>query len=283
MMKTPGTITARVLRASLLNEITFLTPSQRIMASSLKTKEAVRAKLAEFNEVPPMSWDKTQLMARLMELQGQTMTDADQKKKEMIRGLNKASRKKADLQAFVRETLETKISGYETIPQLGMKAILLSVPSQSSDEMGFGMHANKTYLQVATEFPQYLEWCQKTFEEEPVNWRMKRFILWAVDWNKKNAGGLKSISKGYMSSSVKDPVKAKGKGKSSGEAAMSSGTDSSFTMVPAVPVPDSEEEEMITEVDLEVEALENQIRELRRQQALATKNKVIKKEQEPSA
>lgn len=255
------------------------------MASSLKTKEAVRAKLAEFNEVPPMSWDRTQLMARLMELQGQTMTDADQKKKEMIRGLNKASRKKADLQAFVKENLETKISGYETIPQLqamGMKAILLSVPSQSSDEMGFGMHANKTYLQVATEFPQYLEWCQKTFEEEPVNWRMKRFILWAVDWNKKNAGGLKSISKGYMSSSVKDPIKAKGKGKSSAEAAMGSRTDSSFTMVPAVPVPDSEEEEMITEVDLEVEALENQIRELRRQQALATKNKVIKKEQEPS-
>ena len=284
-MKAPGMITARVLRASLLNEITLLTPLQRIMASSLKTKEAVRAKLAEFNEVPPMSWDKTQLMARLMELQGQTMTDADQKKKEMIRGLNKASRKKADLQAFVRENLETKISGYETIPQLqamGMKAILLSVPSQSSDEMGFGMHANKTYLQVATEFPQYLEWCQKTFEEEPVNWRMKRFILWAVDWNKKNAGGLKFISKGYMSSSVKDPVKAKGKGKSSTEAAMSSGADSSFTMVPAVPVPDSEEEEMITEVDLEVEALENQIRELRRQQALATKNKVIKKEQEPS-
>lgn len=113
-MKTFGTITARVLRASLLYEITLLTPSQRIMASSLKTKEAVRAKLAEFNEVPPMSWDKTQLMARLMELQGQTMTDADQKKKEMIRGLNKASHKKADLQAFVRETLETKISGYET-------------------------------------------------------------------------------------------------------------------------------------------------------------------------
>ena len=251
------------------------------MASALKTKDAIRAKLAEFEEVPPKSWDKTQLMARLMELQGNTMTEADQQKKEMIRGLNKASRKKSDLQNFVRETLGTKISGYETIPQLqavAMKSIMMSVPSQSSDELGFGMHASKTYIQVAMEYPQYLDWCQKTFSEEPVNWRMERFIKWATAWNQRNAGGLSSTTRGYVSSSAKETIKAKGKGKNQVGMATGSGTDSSFTMVPVAPSDSGDEEEMVTEVDLEVKALEDQIQELRRRQALVTKNKSPKKE-----
>lgn len=251
------------------------------MASSLKTKDAIRAKLAEFDEEPPKSWDRTQLMARLMELQGNTMTEADQKKKELIRGLNKASRKKNDLQIFVKEALNTKISGYETIPQLqalAMKSIMLSVPSQGSDEMGFGMHASKTYLQVVMEYPQYLDWCQKTFTEEPVNWRMERFIKWAAVWNQRNAGGLSSTTRGYMSSSVKEAIKTKGKGKSQAGMAAGSGTDTSYTMVPVAPSDSGDEEEMVTEVDLEVKALEDQIQELRRRQAIVTKSKSPKKE-----
>ena len=170
---------------------------------------------------------------------------------------NKAAHRKADLQVFVRDSLSVQITGSETISQLqskAMRAILESTPAVPEDEMGFGEHSSLSYMQVLKDYPKYLQWCRQTMKEESVNWRMERFVKWANAWEHNKTSHRR---KGMPAPS--DPA--------------SSATDTSFSLISQqIPVPESEEE-MVTEVDLEVAALESQIQELRRRQARVNKEK----------
>jgi len=236
---------------------TIAHPPGRTTVTMSLSKATLREKLGEFNEKPPTNWNRSQLAARLAELTTTKLSHAELKKKELIQQLNKAAHRKADLQVFVRDSLSVQITGSETISQLqskAMRAILESTPAVPEDEMGFGEHSSLSYMQVLKDYPKYLQWCRQTMKEESVNWRMERFVKWANAWEHNKTSHRR---KGMPAPS--DPA--------------SSATDTSFSLISQqIPVPESEEE-MVTEVDLEVAALENQIQELRRRQARVNKEK----------
>ena len=226
--------------------------SDHVSQQSDPSREARRVQREASDKLEPQS-----AAARLAELTTTKLSHAELKKKELIQQLNKAAHRKADLQVFVRDSLSVQITGSETISQLqskAMRAILESTPAVPEDEMGFGEHSSLSYMQVLKDYPKYLQWCRQTMKEESVNWRMERFVKWANAWEHNKTSHRR---KGVPAPS--DPA--------------SSATDTSFSLISQqIPVPESEEE-MVTEVDLEVAALENQIQELRRRQARVNKEK----------
>eukprot|EP00435_Cladocopium_sp_Y103_P046106 s182_g13.t1 len=114
------------------------------------------------------------------------------------------------------------------------------------------------YQEVILKDPSYTDWCITTMVESggpqgTANWRLKRYATWAMEFRKnpKALVQLQNVSKGNHSSS-------------SGK-----GSTSSFSLVTSMkdPVNIEHEEEMFSESESEnrIQALEDQIRDLRRQ------------------
>ncbi|CAK8988241.1 CCHC-type domain-containing protein [Durusdinium trenchii] len=105
----------------------------------------------------------------------------------MVR-LGKANKKKADLIAFCQNDLLLHLEGTETIPQLEKKAvekIYTISESDGRDPMGFGMHSQLSYQQVAEEHPSYGEWAVRTMQEGSCHPRLERFALWLQSQKEK--------------------------------------------------------------------------------------------------
>lgn len=251
----------------------------RAMASL--TKEMLIQKIQEHGEEPPSSWKKSQLRARLEELKEEKGTTTVDQLKVTTAALNKAARKKAWLQEHVRDVLQVPITMNENIPELlskGHKAIMEQVPPIGRDVMGFGKHAEMSYLEVKMHHPDYVQWCLKTESEEDVNWRMQRFLKW-----------IRQPEMGYPSPmttmnttpkrAVRTPI-GMSRGRGSGHQS-SDATEGSFQLVKqAAEVKINSSDEEVVDSEIQIAQLEDRIRELRRAQALERKDPNMKVDHE---
>lgn len=157
------------------------------MACSKMSSAQLRNRLeTQHQERPPQSWSKTQLLLRIVELEGESVIERSHKVKTPLRELevaiNQAAKKKSTLQQFLVERLGLTLTGNETIPQLRVKAMnqaYLMAPGDAGDKMGFGVHADKSYEDVAMNFPDYVRWARTIKEEEGCCAKMERFLKWA--------------------------------------------------------------------------------------------------------
>ena len=219
--------------------------------------EELRAKIREMGEEPPSAWKKPQLQARLQELKEEHSTDMNLKK--AMTNLSRHSKKKDLLKKYVTEELGVAITHNETIPQLlsmGEKAIHMAFPPTGQDLMGWGKHSQLSYQEVMNTDPQYVQWCQTISKEENTCWRMSRFLKWV---NQKPP-----VTRGTGT-----PMKAKAKATAQGYQ-----SDSSHFSMVDMPVPSGglSDSEDIKTPEQKVASLEEQIHELRRQQALIKKD-----------
>ena len=223
----------------------------------MPTMEELRGKINEFGEDPPASWQKHQLQACLQELKEEHGSELTLKKAMTL--LNRHSKKKEMLKQYVTEELGVSLSHNETIPQLlvlGEKAIHMTIPPTGQDLMGWGKHSQRTYQEVASLDPQYVNWCRTISKEETTCWRMARFLKW-VNQEPPATRTLGKIPKAKAKSST-----------------MGYQSDSSHFSMVDMPVPSGEfsDSEDIKTPEQKVANLEEQIHELRRQQALIKKD-----------
>ena len=132
------------------------------------TKEVLRQRIKEMGEEPPAEWTRTQLETRFQELKDET-SPGQKIQNQLLVEMNRASKKKIELQKYIQERLELKITGNETVARLqtmGHQKIMEMTPPLGSDKMGYGKHANKTYQEVLVSDPSYVDWCHQTSQEK---------------------------------------------------------------------------------------------------------------------
>ena len=154
------------------------------------TRQQLRDLLAEKGEKPPMRWTRVELLMRVEELTGnnQSKTAPAQEASEyhqLVSKLNAASRRKADLQTFCKNTLGMEVNFNHTIAQLQREAMLKiyarkTVP-EPTDVLGFGCHADKSYAAVKKGFPEYCSWVTTTAREGQCDPRLRRFAGWLAN------------------------------------------------------------------------------------------------------
>eukprot|EP00435_Cladocopium_sp_Y103_P056060 s442_g18.t1 len=146
----------------------------------------LRSRLQELHEeTAPRAWGKTQLLLRLVELEGPGILEKAPADVPPLRQaeimINKASRKKSQLVDLMQNQMNMTVNGNETIEQLKVKALneaYAQAPAHAKDPVGFGAHAAKSYEEVAMEAPSYLEWAITTMKEGPCCPRLKRLAEW---------------------------------------------------------------------------------------------------------
>lgn len=149
----------------------------------LNKTELVEA-IQEYGEEPPSSWTTVELKNRLTELGGSVNKKTGKGKSELQSWtiqLNKASRKKSQLQEFCREELKLTITNNETIAQMeqmAMEKIYYLAKCDSQDGVGFGLHSSMTYEQLQIEQPRYCEWVMTTAKEGGCCYRLARLARW---------------------------------------------------------------------------------------------------------
>lgn len=125
--------------------------------------------------------------------------------------LNKASRKKADLQAFNREELQIPQDLNLTIPQLqkqAMEKIYMISRADAMDPVGFGQHSALTYGEIYTHQPKYAEWVMTTAQEGQSSSRLKRLTAWLEQHAQKDKKTTPPpTSKGYSKGKNKTKTK----------------------------------------------------------------------------
>ena len=156
------------------------------------TLEELRKAVKDLGEEPSRGATKVELRYRLEELTGKdTSVNVKTAAKEaspmqgLVKRLNAASRKKADLVNFCRQDLSMDMDALsnKTIAQLQMLAMQhISSHTQPhySDQVGFGKHNRRTYLDVYHNEKGYCQWVQTTAVENPTSSdpRLRRFARW---------------------------------------------------------------------------------------------------------
>ena len=149
------------------------------------TKSEMQQKLASLGEVPPASWTKVQLSARISELT--QAAEVILTEREAAKMINRCKTKLALQELLTEHGLEYTRS--QTVDQL--RGVMLKylmenkVPAGASNFMGFGKHSSLNYGQVITHFPSYVTWCVDTASTEgECHWRLRRFALWAQGLSK---------------------------------------------------------------------------------------------------
>ena len=168
-----------------------------------KTNKAqLIAELTQMGESPPGSWTVLELSTRLDELKEEKGVPKKVRGKVatplrvwMIR-LNEASKKKATLQAFVKDSLHLNLTMNETMPvlqRMAVQKIYMETDPCEEDPVGFGLHSSLSYRECLQQFPDYITWALKTWKEGECDDRLARLAMWAE--NEQNAA---SSSQGYQ-------------------------------------------------------------------------------------
>ncbi len=143
--------------------------------------------LADLGEVAPKSWTMVEIETRILEIyeeQGRVRYTGGKLKtpfKLAMVELNKNSKKKADLQAYLQHNLQIHITGHETIPQLqkmAIKKVYQCTNPEHADPVGFGEHCSLSYQEVIATHPKYCEWVIKTASEGQCDYRLDRLAQW---------------------------------------------------------------------------------------------------------
>lgn len=179
-------------------------------------KAQLVAELTQMGESPPGSWTVLELSTRLEELKeekgvpkkvrGKTATPL---RMWMIR-LNEASKKKATLQAFVRDNLHLNLTMNENmaaLQRMAVQKIYMETDPREEDPVGFGLHSSLSYREIFQQFPDYITWVLKTWKEGECDYRLARLAMWA-----ENEQSAASSSQGYQpptqnNLSLKNPMK----------------------------------------------------------------------------
>ena len=160
-------------------------PPLRLMAP--KTKKDFVAEMMQLGEVPPEKWGITELKVRLAELREERglnqknpqQTDLQQ----WVLLLNRASRKKADLQKFNHNQLQLAVAENATIAQLQKQAIeriYQMSKADPTDPVGFGEHSALSYQEILVSQPSYCKWVIQTSSEGQCCARLTRLATWLL-------------------------------------------------------------------------------------------------------
>ena len=155
------------------------------------TKQNLRKMIEQEGETAPRQWSKVELLQRVEEITGHDPTREKGKKAEeaseyrvLVRDLNHASRRKAELQQFCSERLGMQVNYNLTIPQLqkdAMAIIASRTPPEPSDLVGFGRHASLSYARLQSDHPEYCRWVKETAREGQCNPRLRRLAGWLLN------------------------------------------------------------------------------------------------------
>ena len=146
----------------------------------------LRQRLSQHGEEAPKGWTKAQLKLRLIEIEGEEAMLPQAKEVSPLRQMevntNKAARRKADLQKFVKEEMGVDITGMEmTVEILKMKALnraYNSIPGHAEDPVGFGQWCHLKYKEVKSQQPEYCQRVLTTSSEGPCSPRLRRLATW---------------------------------------------------------------------------------------------------------
>jgi len=155
------------------------------MALNTLTLPELRERLQSHGETAPRAWSKTQVLLRLVELEGEGNLRAGCQPKSPLRALeikiNQASRKKSVLQELATQELGLSITGNETIEILKLKAMekaLMIAEPHAEDYVAFGQWCHLKYVEVMMQQPGYCEWVMKTAAEGDCCTRLRRLANW---------------------------------------------------------------------------------------------------------
>lgn len=169
-----------------LRDLTVIPLCQRPLVCHMPlptTKSGWVELLRTMGESVPSSWNMAQIHAHWIDMQKGDKTMEVTSLEDKLKQLRRASRKKENLQNFLKEE-DVEFSGNMTIAQLmgvGEKQITKRFPPLKTENMGFGRHGHLTYEEVAEKFPSYVTWaCQTVQEEDDPGWRLIRFVEWAT-------------------------------------------------------------------------------------------------------
>lgn len=150
-----------------------------------KTKKDYVAELEALGETAPDKWTVTELRVRISELKEELgIPETKGNKTDLqvwVLKLNKASRRKAELQAFNREDLQLPQDLNLTIPQLqkqAMEKIYQISRAEATDPVGFGQHSALTYGEILNHQEKYAEWVMATAQEGQCSSRLRRLATW---------------------------------------------------------------------------------------------------------
>lgn len=139
----------------------------------------------ELGETAPAKWTITEMKIRISELREEKGMNTKKKGQTELQvwvvRLNKASRKKSELQRFIQEELQSPVNDSDTIVQLQKQALeKIYMVSQTcgEDPVGFGVHSALTYEEVLERYPQYAQWVVQTSEEGECSSRLRRLATW---------------------------------------------------------------------------------------------------------
>ena len=153
------------------------------------TKEEMIKMLAEVGEHVPDNWTKPQIRHRLegvYQARGLDVDAAFKKQKTPLRSkiiqLNTASRKKAELVKLLQEEFMMEVNPHQTVKQLqakGLDYIYENTACSPEDQVSFGRHAQMTYAELRSSYPQYCDWVMKTSrEEKECSIHLRRLAMW---------------------------------------------------------------------------------------------------------
>ncbi|CAE7897668.1 unnamed protein product, partial [Symbiodinium necroappetens] len=184
--------------------------SRRALIMDRITKDEMLRMLVEIGEHLPDNWTKAQVQHRLegaYQARGIDVNAAFKKQKTPLRTkiiqLNTASRKKAELIKLLQEEYMMDVNPLQTVKQLqakGLDYIYEHTACHPDDQVCFGRHAQMTYHELRSSYPQYCDWVMKTSrEEKDCSIHLRRLAMWLeqekmqpiqVDMNSMT-GGLK--------------------------------------------------------------------------------------------
>lgn len=147
----------------------------------------LREQLENLGESPPKRWTRVELMQRLEELTGKNLAQSKKKAQDtseyqtLVKGLNRASRLKADLVTFCQNELGFAPGSNLTMAQIKREAMYRvydRAAPDPTDAVGFGKHSSLTYEEVKKHQPQYCSWVLKTAQEGECDPRLRRLAGW---------------------------------------------------------------------------------------------------------
>lgn len=178
------------------------------MALSKMSISELREKLIKLGEEAPKQWSKSQVLLRIVEIEGEEGLHPRSKEKSPLRELeikiNQASRKKRDLVVLATETLEMELTGNEMVEILRMKAMSQAAQvttPHAQDFVGFGQWSKLTYAQILDQQPGYCNWAKQMVAEGDGCPRLRRLVKWLLDQTiqeEQRRTHKKEVKKGYV-------------------------------------------------------------------------------------
>ena len=162
------------------------------MAPKNKTKEDYVNELMELGENAPQQWTVTEIKARIREIKKERNMPLTKGSKTELQlwviQMNRASKKKSDLQLWCQAELGLSMTHNETINQLQKKAmekIYQKAAPHPTDPVGFGEHCSLSYEELRVSEAAYAQWVLKTAQEGQCCYRMQRLAVWLANTNQR--------------------------------------------------------------------------------------------------